>query len=93
MFSLTFRFKREVRNLYAKTNVLNRRFSKLSSNVNLLLFKSSCVYMPLLYGLHLTPCRSSDRLKACFSKCIKAYSQRYTYDCCLTIVYPHLWSC
>jgi len=46
--------KREIRNLYARTNVLNRRFGKCSSNVKLLLFKSFCLCLTLLYGLHLT---------------------------------------
>ena len=35
--------KREIRNLYARTNVLNRRFSRCSINVKLMLFKSFCL--------------------------------------------------
>ena len=35
--------KREMRNLYARTNILNRRFSSCSVNVKMMLFKSYCL--------------------------------------------------
>ena len=47
--------KREMSNLYARTNMLIRRFSSRWINVKLMLIKSFCLclYTTLLYGLNL----------------------------------------
>jgi hypothetical protein len=65
--------KREIRNLYARTNVLKKRFSKCSIDVKLMLFKSFCL---CLYDSALWTTFNSgslDRLKACYNKCIKIF--------------------
>jgi len=72
---------REIRNLYARTNILNRRFSRCSVSVKLILFKSYCLclYDAALWTSFNTG--TMDRLKACYNKCIKiffGYSRMYS---------------
>ena len=73
--------KREIRNLYARANILNRRFSRCSVAVKLMLFKSYCM---CLYDAALWTAFNAgtlDRLKACYNKCIKilfGYSRMYS---------------
>ena len=63
--------KREIRNLYARINVLNKQFSKCSINAKLMLFKTFCLclYDSALWTLFNSG--SLNRLKACYNKCIK----------------------
>jgi len=73
--------KREIRNLYARSNILNRRFSRCSRKVKLMLFKSYCLclYDSALWTSFNTG--TMDRLKACYNKCIKiffGYSRLYS---------------
>ena len=63
--------KREMRNLYARTSILIRRFSRCSINVKPMLFESFCL---CLYDSAIWTTFNSgslDRLKACYNKCIK----------------------
>jgi len=71
----------------ARTNVLNRRFSKCSSNVKLLLFKlfCLCLYDSALWTTFNTG--SLDRLKTCCNKCTKicfGYSRIHSVTITLT---------
>jgi len=65
--------QREIRTLYARTDELNMRFRKCSSNVMLLLFNSFCLclYDSDLWTTFNTG--SLDRLKACYNKCTKTF--------------------
>jgi len=65
--------KREIRNLFVRTNLLARRFSKCSIAVKLLLFKSYCLclYDAALWNTFTS--RSMDKLKSCYNKCIKIF--------------------
>ena len=70
--------KREIRNLFVRTNLLVRRFSKCNIAVKLLLFKS---YRLCLYDAALWPTFASssmDKLKSCYNKCIKIYFRLQT---------------
>jgi len=65
--------KREVRNLYSRINILNRRFSRCSIDVKLMLFKSYCM---CLYDAALWTKFNSgtiEKLRACYNKCIKIF--------------------
>ena len=72
---------REIRNLYVRTNILIRRFSKCSTMVKLHLFKSYCI---CLYGVGLWKNYSkgcTKKLKCCYHRCIKqffGYSKFYS---------------
>jgi len=65
--------KREIRNLFVRTNMLINRFNKCLVNVKLVLFKSFCMNM---YGLALWKHYSVtvfNKLKSRYYKCIKKF--------------------
>ena len=69
--------KREIRNMYIRTNMLIRRFGNCSLNVKLRLFRSYCI---CLYGVALWSTYSASTLqqfKYCYHKCIKMF---FGYD-------------
>jgi len=68
---------REIRSMFARTNILMRRFGKCSLSVKLQLFKSYCLCM---YDTALWVCYlkgTMDRLRSCYNKCIKLF---FGYD-------------
>ena len=64
---------REIGNLFMRTNILIRRYSKCSVSVKLTLFKAYCM---CLYDagiwLHYT-ITVFNKLKSCYNKCIKMF--------------------
>ena len=79
--------KREIRNLFVRTNLLNRRFSRCSVSVKLSLFKAYCL---CLYDAALWNSFASgtmDKLNSCYNKCIKiffGYSRYYSVTAMLS---------
>ena len=73
--------KREVRNLFTRTNILIRRYSKCSLAVKLNLFKAYCM---CLYDIGIWIYYSNsvfNKLRSCYNKCIKmffGYNRRYS---------------
>jgi hypothetical protein len=67
--------KREIRNLFMRTNVLIRRFAMCSASVKLMLFKTYCLclYDAALWNIY----RAStlDKLNSAYNKCIKLFFQ------------------
>mgnify|MGYP003529796334 FL=1 len=65
--------KREVRNMYIRTNILIRRFSRCSTVVKLRLFKSFvlCVYGCALWNNHTKA--SVNKFSSCYNKCVKMF--------------------
>jgi len=65
--------KREIRNLFMRTNLLIRRFAKCSAPVKLMLFKTYCLclYDAALWNVY----RAStlDKLNSAYNKCIKLF--------------------
>ena len=64
---------REIRNLYSRINILNRRFQRCSVAVKLMLFKSYCM---CLYDAALWSkfnAGTIKKLRACYNKCIKIF--------------------
>jgi len=64
---------REIRNLYSRINILNRRFQRCSVDVKLMLFKSycMCLYDAALWSIFNVG--TMEKLRACYSKCIKIF--------------------
>ena len=65
--------KREIRNLFMRTNVLIRRYGKCSVNVKLVLFRAYCICM---YDVRLWSHYSVtvlNKLRSCYNKCIKMF--------------------
>ena len=65
--------KREIRSLFARTNILNSRFKKCSIEVKLKLFKCYCM---CFYDVELWNNYSTtifNRLNSCYIKCIKTF--------------------
>ena len=73
--------KREIRNLFMRTNILIRRYSKCSLAVKLTLFRAYCMCLYdagiwLYYSITVF-----NKLKSCYNKCIKmffGYNRRYS---------------
>ena len=65
--------QREVRNLYIRTNMLIRRFSKCSLSVKRLLFKTFCLcfYDTALWSNYHK--KSINKFTACYNKCLKKF--------------------
>ena len=63
--------KREIRNLFLRTNILIRRYNKCSVNVKIMLFKAycSCLYDAGIWR-HFT-ITVFNKIKSCYNKCIK----------------------
>lgn len=73
--------KREIRNLFMRTNILIRRYSNCSVSVKLTLFKAYCM---CLYDAGIWKIYSAtvwNKLKSCYNKCIKmffGYARRFS---------------
>ena len=73
--------KREIRNLFMRTNILIRRYSNCSLNVKLTLFKAYCM---CLYDAGIWKFYSAsvwNKLRSCYNKCIKmffGYQRRFS---------------
>jgi hypothetical protein len=65
--------KREIRNMFMRTNILIRKYSKCSVIVKILLFKSFCLcmYDTALWSRYKTT--TLNKLKSCYNKCIKLF--------------------
>ena len=65
--------QREVRNMFMRTNLLLRRFSKCSYAVKLVLFRAYCIclYDACLWSNYNTGCLT--KLKLCYHTCIKMF--------------------
>jgi Reverse transcriptase (RNA-dependent DNA polymerase) len=65
--------RREIRNMYIRTNILIRRFSRCSTRVKLRLFTSycMCVFGSALWSHFSTDCIS--KFRSCYHKCIKMF--------------------
>jgi len=62
---------REVRNMFFRANMLQRKFGKCSSAVKITLFKSFCLNLyDSAVWYHYTT-RAYNRLQSCYNKCIK----------------------
>jgi len=64
---------REVRLLFTRANILNRRFSMCSVPVNITLFRSFCIHF---YGMALWKrynVATISRLRSCYVKCTKLF--------------------
>ena len=66
--------KREIRNLFMRTNILIRRYNKCSISVKLTLFKAycMCLYDAGICMLHYT-ITVFNKFKSCYNKCIKMF--------------------
>ncbi len=65
--------QREITNMFIRTNLLLRKFSKCSVNVKTVLFKSYCL---CLYDASLWKCFNAgtlDKLRSCYNRCIKLF--------------------
>jgi hypothetical protein len=63
--------KREIRNLFIRANILNRRFRKCSKYVKIRLYRAFCL---CLYGSALwntCSCNVKGSFKSCFNQCMK----------------------
>ena len=72
--------KREIRGLFARTNILISRFRKCSVAVKLRLFKCYCMcfYDIALWNNYSTT--KFNRLNSCYIKCIKSFFGIYKYS-------------
>ena len=69
--------KREIRNLFMRTNILIRRYSNCTVSVKLTLFKAFCM---CLYDAGMWKIYSAtvwNKLRSCYNKCIKMF---FGYD-------------
>ena len=72
--------KREIRNMFIRTNILLRRFGKCSTAVKWSLFRSYCL---CFYDIGLWSKYSATvfkRMEACYNKCIKSFFKYHRYD-------------
>ena len=71
--------KREIRNLYTRTNILARRFKRCSAVVKLRLFKTFCMcfYDIVLWNRYTTS--MYNNFNACYIKCIKVFFGYHKY--------------
>ena len=72
-FTDDYDIKREIRNLFVRTNLQARRFSKCSIVVKLFLFKSYCLCLYDAAPWTTFASSSMDKLKSCYNKCIKIF--------------------
>ena len=65
--------KKEIRNMFMRTNILIRKYSKCSVIVKILLFKSFCLcmYDTALWSRY--KATTLNKLKSCYNKCIKLF--------------------
>ena len=71
---------REIRSLFARTNILKSRFKKCSIEVKLRLFKCYCMcfYDIALWSNYSTT--TFNRLNSCYIKCIKSFFGFHKYS-------------
>ena len=73
--------KREIRNLFMRSNILTRRYSKCSVAVKLMLFKAYCMcFYDAAIWVHYST-TMFNKLRSCYNKCIKiffSYNRRYS---------------
>ena len=65
--------QREIRNMFVRSNILLRRFTKCSAAVKTVLFRSFCLCM---YDISLWKrfnAGSLDKLRSCYNKCVKIF--------------------
>jgi endonuclease/exonuclease/phosphatase family metal-dependent hydrolase len=65
--------QREVTNMFVRTNILIRKFSKCSADVKIVLFKAYCI---CLYDASLWKCYnlgSLNKMRSCYNRCIKMF--------------------
>lgn len=65
--------KREIRNLFMRTNILKRRFAKCSPNVKRSLFVAYCMCLYDIGIWHQYSPTMFKRLQSCYNKCIKIF--------------------
>jgi len=65
--------RREIRNLFMRTNMLVSRFCKCSTNVKLRLFKSYCISMYDLGLWEYFTITTFNKFRSCYNKCIKKF--------------------
>lgn len=65
--------QREIKNMFIRTNVLNRRFHKCSVSVKLMLFKSFCVSFYDIALWHAHNVGTLNKFRSCYIKCIKTF--------------------
>ena len=65
--------QREIRNMFIRTNILTRRFSRCSIAVKVLLFKSFCLclYDVALWSSYYIS--SINKFRSCYNKCMKLF--------------------
>ena len=65
--------QREVRNIFVRTNILVRRFSRCSPAVKAVLFKAYCIslYDAALWKFY--KAGSMRKLVSCYNKCVKIF--------------------
>ena len=65
---------REIRNMFIRTNIRTRRFSKCSADVKIILFRAycMCLYDAGLWSRY--KAGSFNKLLSCYNKCLKCYS-------------------
>ena len=65
--------KREIRNLFMRSNILARRYSKCSVSVKLMLFKAYCLCLyDVAIWLHYSV-TVYNKLRSCYNKCINKF--------------------
>jgi len=74
--------RREIRNLFMRTNLLTRRFSKCSVAVKLSLFKAYCLCLYDTALWHSFASGTMDKLKSCYNKCVKIF---FGYSRCYSV--------
>ena len=70
---------REIRNLFSRINILNKRFQRCSVDVKLMLFKSycMCLYDAALWSKFNVG--TMEKLRACYNKCVKIFLVTHVY--------------
>ena len=65
--------QREIRNMFIRTNLMMRRFSRCSTAVKAVLFKSFCLclYDVALWSSYYMS--STDKFRSCYNKCMKLF--------------------
>ena len=72
--------QREIRNMFIRTNILVRRFSKCSRSVKTALFKSYCICMYDVALWKFFKKGTMDRFHSCYNECVKAFFGCKRYD-------------
>jgi len=65
--------KREIRNMFMRTNILLRRFVKCTRDVKVILFKTYCICLYDVAVWSRYNLGSINKLMACYNKCVKMF--------------------